>query len=160
MGLCGEYWETLGLLRFQEKERPSLKNPRTGHPKWFPQVTSGAPGGDASGDSGPNWPSVWLGYPPPWWLLGSSKKSSWSVSDRRHVWWTAPQRCSDTGWAIRLEREKQNGDTGEVLALRSAAALAQGCLQRIQKPHGIALDAADFVRHVPSFSTGLWAAWG
>jgi hypothetical protein len=55
------------------------------------------------------------------------------------------------GRAIRLEREKQTGDLGEVLAERSTAALTQGCLQTNQKSFGIALDTADFVRHVPGF---------
>jgi hypothetical protein len=56
------------------------------------------------------------------------------------------------GRAIRLEREKQNGDLGEVLAERSTAALMQGCLHTTQKPFGIALDTADFVRRVPGLA--------
>ena len=39
----------------------------------------------------------------------------------------------------------------KVLAAQSAAALLHGCLRRKQKLYGIALDTADFVRHVPGF---------
>jgi hypothetical protein len=49
-----------------------------------------------------------------------------------------------------LEHEKQNDDLGRVLAAQSAAALLHGCLHKNQKPYGIALDTADFVRHVPN----------
>jgi hypothetical protein len=48
-----------------------------------------------------------------------------------------------------LERDKQNGDLGDVLASQSAAALMHPCLLMIQKTFRIALDTADFVRHVP-----------
>jgi hypothetical protein len=70
------------------------------------------------------------------------------VSDRRHVWWTAPQRCSDTGWAIWLERERQNDDPGPHAAPPKRSEASAGvCLM----PYRITLDMADFVRHVPGF---------
>jgi hypothetical protein len=54
-----------------------------------------------------------------------------------------------------LEHDNQNGDSGEVLAAPNATAFTNWCLARKQKPFGIALDTADFVRHVPGFPPGF-----
>ena len=56
------------------------------------------------------------------------------------------KRTKQSGWST-----KKNGDPNKVLAAQIAAALRHGCLHKNQKTYGIALDTADFVRHVPRF---------
>lgn len=54
------------------------------------------------------------------------------------------KRTKQSGWST-----KKNRDPNKVLAAQIAAALRHGCLHKNQKTYGIALDTADFVRHVP-----------
>src|SRR5277367_304870 len=66
-----------------------------------------------------------------------------------------PHHSDAVTWAEQFGWSEKNRTTipGESLAARSAAAPTEGCLQKNQKPYQIALDTADFVRHVP------WLPW-